>query len=100
MLVKIPTWNYAKLDCLLAIPPLVAKREISWFHKHIDVAKTFICNSFRPSLGPSVPIVRRVKIGGYKQVAELIGTDSLMHIVPEVWVNRTDALRISSMTRP
>ena len=39
VLVKIPAWNYVKLDFPLAIPPVVAKREISWFHKRITGEK-------------------------------------------------------------
>ena len=65
MLITIPAWNYAKLDCTSAdsgvnvhfapsraeSPPLAATtptREISWFHVQIHVAKKYLCNSVRP----------------------------------------------------
>ena len=70
--------------------------KISWFHEHIDVAQTFICNSVRPG-------TKRTYCTGEQRwlvVAEQIGTDSLMRIVPDVWARRTDSMRDSSLTWP
>jgi hypothetical protein len=70
--------------------------KISWFHEHIDVAQTFICNSVRPG-------TKRTYSTGEQRwlvVAEQIGTDSLMRIVPDVWARRTDSMRDSSLTWP
>ena len=112
-LVKIPTWNYAKLDCTSArlgvgvhfvpscvgSPPVATTKpmqKISWFHDHIDVAKTYICNSVRPGTK------RNYHTGEQRWlvVADQIGTDSLMRIVPDVWARRTDSMRDSSLTWP
>jgi hypothetical protein len=60
----------------------------------MDVAKTFICNSVRPR-------TKRTYCTGEKRwiaVAEQIGTDSLMRVVPDVWARRTDSMRDSSLT--
>ena len=70
--------------------------KISWFHEHIDVAQTFICISVRPG-------TKRIYCTVEQQwfvVAEQIGTDSLMRIVPDVWARRTDSMRDSSLTWP
>jgi hypothetical protein len=56
----------------------------------MDVAKTFICNSVRPR-------TKRTYCTGEKRwiaVAEQIGTDSIMRIVPDV----CDSMRDSSLT--
>jgi hypothetical protein len=62
----------------------------------MDVTKTFICNSVRPG-------TKRTYCTGEKRwiaVAEQIGTDILMRIVPNVWARRTDSMRDSSLTWP
>ena len=65
IMVTIPAWNYAQLDCTSAdsgvgvhfvpsraeSPALAATtptREISWFYVQIHVAKKYLYNSVRP----------------------------------------------------
>jgi len=96
VLVKLPTWNYtiptASGVGVHFVPSEPSKT--SWFHEHIDVAQQYMCNSVRPG-------TKRSYCTGENRwfvVVEKIGTDSLMRIIPALWVNRTDSLRMSSLT--
>jgi len=57
---------------------------------HKFLSPKYLCNSVRAGAKRSYCTV--------DCVAELIGTDSLMHIVPDVWAHRTDSLQESSLT--
>ena len=87
MLVTIPMWNYAKLDRTSA---------------DSGVGVHFVpSRAESPALAATTPTLRAGAKRSYCTVdcvAELIGTDSLMHIVPDVWAHRTDSLRESSLT--
>jgi hypothetical protein len=74
--------------------PTREKLEISWFHRHLDSAQKYYCNSVRPS-------TKKTYGTGEKRwfvVAENIGTDPLMRTIPKSWECRLDKFRLSTLT--
>ena len=78
----------------VGILPTRESPQISWFHRQLDSAQRYYCNSVRPST--------KMTYGtGEKRwfvVAENIGTDPLMRIIPKTWKNRMDKFKLSTLT--
>ena len=76
------------------IMPARESPQISWFQMQLDSAQRYYCNSVRPS-------TKKTYGTGEKRwftVAEYIGTDPLMRIIPKTWEHRMDKFRLSTLT--
>lgn len=69
---------------------------ISWFQKHLDSAQHYYSNSVRPSTQKTYSTGER----RWFVVAEHIGTDPLMRMIPQSWVSRTDKFQRSTLSWP
>ena len=105
VIVKVPSWSYATngytpahqgVGVVNITNPVVSSEtgEISWYHKHLSVAQKYICKSVRPGTKVTYGTGER----RWFVVADLIGTDVLMRVVPSAWNHRPFELRMSSMT--
>lgn len=69
---------------------------ISWFQQHLDSAQRYYSNSVRPSTQKTYSTGER----RWFVVAENIGTDPLMRMLPQSWVSRTDKFKMSTLSWP
>ena len=77
--------------------PVPEVASVSWFQRHLDSAQRYYCNSVRPSTQKTYSTGER----RWFVVAEHIGTDPLMRIIPSSWLSpRTDQFRLSTLSWP
>lgn len=70
------------------------KQNVSWFHKFLESARKFHLNSIRPGSKKSYS-TGQIR---WFAVAEKIGTDPLMRMIPKEWEIRVDCFKLSTLT--